>query len=236
MSLELRNAEVSPHRNNEISLREKKPLETPESRKEYAEAEQKTKNIIFDYCDKMQFDISAKPMETIYSQNWDKIKLEKGLDATLKECNPNYELGKEWKTNCQRCVPTYEMRCRGYDVTAFPKPAVSDKTDLAFHPFTVWRNPEVIKCSKNGIDDIEKKMQEWGDGARAQVVVAWKNTTAGHTFIAERIDGKTVYLDPQTGNKDVKNYFKRVENGSVRLARIDTLDVSNKILDCCRKV
>ena len=236
MSTELRDNEISFFKNNEISKHEKKAILDVSNTNKFKKAEQHTKDIISAYREKMCLDVLVKPMEMIYSQKWKRIKIEKSMDENLKDCNPNYSLGRKWQTNCQRCVPAYEMRRRGYDVIATPKPNNPDRKDLSFNPFSVWKNPEVIKCSQNGMEDIEKMMKVWGDGARAQVVVTWKNTNAGHTFVAERINGKTIFVDPQTGKNDVKNYFMRVENGSVRLSRIDTLDVTDKILDCCRKV
>lgn len=236
MSIELRHKEMSVTKKNEVSETKKKAGMDTLTTKEFQNAEYSTKKVIIEYREKIDPDITFRPMEAIFAQKWKRINFKKDIDTTLKECNPNYSLGKEWRTNCQRCVPTYEMRCRGYDVTASPKPINPERTDLSYSPFGVWQNPEVIKCSKNGINDIEKKMQEWGDGARAQVVVVWKNTKAGHTFVAERINGKTIYIDPQNGKNDVTNYFSRVENGSVRIARIDNQDITSKILDCCRKV
>jgi SPP1 gp7 family putative phage head morphogenesis protein len=48
----------------------------------------------------------------------------RAIDETdaLKGTNPNYALGWKYQNNCQRCVPAYELRRRGYDVTAKPKP------------------------------------------------------------------------------------------------------------------
>lgn len=235
MGLEIKSHEIPASKSKEITSSEKRAILDVSNTKEFKEAEQNTKRIISEYNENIRPDIDVKPMESIYSQKWRRIKLKKDIDANLKECNPNFELGREWRINCQRCVPTFEMRNRGYDVTAYPKPLNPDRTDLSYNPFAVWQNPKVIECSKNGFEDIEKKMEEWGDGARAQVVVVWKNTNAGHTFVAERVDGKTIYVDPQSGNKDVKSYFSRVQDGSVRLARIDNLDVTSRILDCCRK-
>ena len=174
------------------------------------------------------------PMENQLTREWPKLRESRGLEAELKECNPNFELGREWKINCQRCVPTAEMRRRGYDVTAKPRP-VDDRSGLAFSPFSVWKSPEVIRCRDDGLEDIRRNMQKWGDGARAQVVVVWKNSNSGHTFCAEQVNGKTIFYDPQTGKADVSNYFKRVQPGSVQLCRIDNQDLTDKILDCCRK-
>ena len=35
-------------------------------------------------------------------------------DENVMATNPNYNLGIAYQQNCQRCVPTYEMRMRGY--------------------------------------------------------------------------------------------------------------------------
>ena len=176
------------------------------------------------------------PMEKKLMQNFERVEEQQEFSEELKKCNPNFELGNQWKINCQRCVPTYEMRRRGYDVTASPKPDKVEQTDLSYNPFSVWKDPEIIRCSGNGLMDIEKNMEKWGDGSRAQIVVVWKNTNSGHTFCAERINGKTVFYDPQNGASEVSKYFQYIEPGSVSFCRIDNKDVTEKILDCCRKV
>ena len=62
------------------------------------------------------------PMEKKLMQNFERVEEQQEFSEELKKCNPNFELGNQWKINCQRCVPTYEMRRRGYNVTASPKP------------------------------------------------------------------------------------------------------------------
>lgn len=154
------------------------------------------------------------------------------LNYDLKECNPNYNLARQWKINCQRCVPAFEMRRRGYDVTTLPRDKGFDT--LAYNPFQVWKNPEVISTSGSGMREIENQMSQWGDGARAEIVVMWKGVPSGHAFFAERVNGKTRFYDPQNGSADVSKYFERVEPGSVRFCRIDNLEPSEKINDCCK--
>ena len=166
-------------------------------------------------------------------KEFDQRYLEK-LKYDLKECNPNYNLGREWRINCQRCVPTFEMRRRGYDVTA--KPRGNGFDHLAFKPYDVWENPEVIKTRGNGQREIEDKMAQWGDGARAQVVIRWKGIPSGHTFFAERVNGKTHFYDPQNASVDVTKYFAHVEPNSVSFCRVDNLKPSEKINDCLRMV
>ena len=42
------------------------------------------------------------------------------LKIALRGTNPNYLTAKEYQNDCQRCVLTYEMRRRGYDVETLP--------------------------------------------------------------------------------------------------------------------
>ena len=42
--------------------------------------------------------------------NWARILESHDINSDLHKSNPNYKEGFEWQINCQRCVPTYEMR------------------------------------------------------------------------------------------------------------------------------
>ena len=153
----------------------------------------------------------------------------------LTQTNPNYNLSPEWNDNCQRCVPALEVNRRGNNVTARPSTYGSDH--LAYHPYDVWENPEVISTTGSGIEDIQSTLSQWGDGARAQVVVYWAGPFGGgHTFIAEQINGETVFSDPQTGNTNVTSYFNRVIDNSTTFCRIDNLGFSDYINDCYMEV
>lgn len=127
------------------------------------------------------------------------------------------------------------MRRRGYDVTALPADK-SSSTHLSYYPFDVWKNAEIQTCSGTGYEYIQETMKKWGNGSRAQIVIIWKNTNSGHTFIAEQIDGKTKFVDPQNGKQNVSNYFDYATQGATQFCRIDNIEVSNKIFDCCKEV
>lgn len=168
--------------------------------------------------------------------DWKHIETEHNRFEDLRDTNPNYTKGREWQVNCQRCVPTYEMRRRGFDVTAKPAPPEASK-HLAYHPFDAWKNPDVKHCKGSGISDIQDAMKKWGDGARAQVVVYWKGGCGGHTFIAERVNGETHFIDPQTGKEGmgVEKYFDHVIEDRTQFCRIDDKEASTYILDCCKE-
>ena len=150
----------------------------------------------------------------------------------LSGTNPRYSDGPEWHNNCQRCVPTYELRRRGVDATVYPSTHGSDH--LSHYPFDVWESPTVFTGSGDGRSDIEREMSLWGDGARAQIVVIWDDGFGvnGHTFVAEQRDGHTYYYDPQTDTEDAASYFEDVIHGRTRFCRIDNLNTSNYINDC----
>ena len=158
----------------------------------------------------------------------------------IEYVNPNFDAGEAWQENCQRCVPTYELRRRGYDVEALPLPDATDLHDLQYEPFGAWVDPDVRRATGTGLEDIESAMGEWGDGARAQVVVKWNGEDAGHTFVAEQEDGRTLFVDPQDPSVDARAYFglkngkPLIEEGSVSFCRTDTLQPSSRIFDACK--
>ncbi len=176
--------------------------------------------------------IEARRDELDNIGNWRDMPPDTPFTVILEGTNPNYDLGDEWKTNCQRCVPTFEMRSRGYDVTA--QPIEDPYFDLlAIIPFSVWENPEIKLCSEgDGRERIEEQMKEWGDGARAQIVVMWEYG-GGHTFVAIQENGATSYVDPQNGSSDVSDYFDYVKKGETQFCRIDNLQPSDLMLQCC---
>ncbi|MDR2650597.1 MAG: hypothetical protein LBB94_12920 [Clostridiales bacterium] len=56
------------------------------------------------------------------------------------------------------------------------------------------------KTSGQNAQHIEKQLLQWGEGARAQVVVYWRAGGA-HTFAAEVNKGDVYLLDPQPNKK-----------------------------------
>ena len=151
------------------------------------------------------------------------------VNYCLTGTNPNYNGAPHWRNNCQRCVPVCEMRRRGSEVSAMPSTYGSSHLS--------WRDPQVINCPDTGRNTIEQTMSLWGDGARAQVVVLWDSPHGGgHTFLAEQVNGRTVFTDPQTGNTNVEQYFNRVQLGETQFCRIDNLDFSSFIEECYQEV
>jgi len=162
------------------------------------------------------------------------------MEEALSKINPNghdevNDANFAWSGNCTHCVPAYELRKRGYDVSALPY--TDDPNGLSYDPFDAWEDPIIHKTPGSGREAIERAMASYGDGARVEIDVGWATSDGsgfdGHVFVAEQRDGKTYFIDPQNGDADVSWYFDHVQPGATRFARIDNLTPSDRIAECC---
>ena len=76
-------------------------------------------------------------------------------------------------------------------------------------------------------------MEDWGDKARAIIKVCWR-WNSGHVFIAENRNGNIVFLDPQSGNLDVGNYFNYIKVKKTHMLRIDNREFTPLINKCIK--
>lgn len=174
--------------------------------------------------------------QMVIPSSWKKITVDHDSEFDIKSANPHYSEGNEYRVNCQRCVPTYEMRRRGYDVIAKPNNAWGKGDYLSHNSNKAFENADVHwALPGTGKREIERLLKEWGEGARAEVGVSWKGANSGHVFVAENVGGKIVFIDPQSGEMDVSYYFKNVRSNLSRVWRIDNLDPSELIEECCEK-
>ncbi len=122
-----------------------------------------------------------------------------------EKANPNFQTDTEYQINCQRCVPVYELRRRGYPVTAMPKRAQYDgKANACLYGYECLESPQVKGVwGKQPIlnkADLLKELKGLPDGARVGIIWAWPGkNTGGHTAVCEKVNGKLVFMDPQTG-------------------------------------
>lgn len=110
--------------------------------------------------------------------------------------------------NCQRCVVAYELRRRGYDVIAQPNPGDkwakivvgkdNKKYALWKGAFRHAKTDNVLgKNAAATVDNIVKKMKEYGNGSRA-VVEFIRSGGGGHVVNVENKNGKVVFVEAQT--------------------------------------
>lgn len=147
------------------------------------------------------------------------------IENAVAGANPYYSQSADYRVNCQRCVQTYELRRRGYDVIAKPKPSANntvtwgsecfipkDKIQESWKSFTLNLSQAAVK----------NEIQSSPDGARYAIYVKWKGRGKGaHVFVAEKLNGSVRYMDPQTGQQDVDHYFQKGSPGKFGFFRMD---------------
>uniref|UniRef100_A0A8H2JIU0 Tox-PL domain-containing protein n=2 Tax=Mycolicibacterium mucogenicum DSM 44124 TaxID=1226753 RepID=A0A8H2JIU0_MYCMU len=71
------------------------------------------------------------------------------LVADLAAINPKWMSGRQWQVNCTRCAAAVELRARGYDVTAEPRPdAVRDNGYASV--LSRWTSPDGTPAGQGG--------------------------------------------------------------------------------------
>ena len=158
-------------------------------------------------------------------------------DQNILATNPKFTSSPAYQVNCSHCVMAWEMRMRGYDVTAT---GITDfDTDkVANHWWRTFKNAEVVE-NLNDKQEIIEKVSEWGEGARGAVYVKWSDSQLDfkyHLFTVENRNGKVIFLDPQNGELDAEYYFEEVQRGTTKLMRMDNLEARKGYIELCCKV
>lgn len=165
-------------------------------------------------------------------------------DEAMKGANPHYSVNfAEYSENCQRAVVAYELRRRGYTVTAQPTykgdtlgysvPHVNKdggRNGLWMGAFQGAKTQTIgASTRKKTIANIEAAMSGFGSGSRAIVRVQWSGNNGGHVFNAEREGSKTVYRDAQTGRKvNISHYMDMARPSKTQIVRTDNLRISER--------
>lgn len=111
-----------------------------------------------------------------------------------------------FEENCTNCVQAFEMRMRGYDVTAAPLD-VLDKYGYAAgrtyketdeHLASSWQNPDGSPHGRSfsgqqwrSFKEVDAEVQSWPEGGRGYM------TTGTHVFAVVKAKGKVQYVEPQ---------------------------------------
>lgn len=148
----------------------------------------------------------------------------------VKRVNPGYTgFDGANSRNCSNCTIAYEMRRRGYDVTAKGLYSGRQQEDI----YKLFGNPTkhtvAFEEPKNSFtrgkrlketvaNDISKKMP---NGSRGAILVSFRSGGAGHIFNWEVDGGKTKFIDAQVSSTDSGISFSEVAGKSVRYFRTD---------------
>ena len=179
------------------------------------------------------------------------------LDEDMALVNPNYNpdtYGKDesdlYDQNCAVCSLVYDLRRRGYDVTAASETvtALDDgKTGLnIFDILDCYEGADInnvvtmndaLKANGKSTDNVsmsdvlscmEKAMLSEGEGARGQLSLCW-TVGGGHSVSWEVENGKVVIRDSQTNKKyKLSDYKTQIKN--LYYLRTDNLTPSEKIM------
>lgn len=161
----------------------------------------------------------------------------KQTDMTIEEdaarVNPLFEdVTKQSKHNCYLCTVTYDMRRRGYDVTA--KGAAVGYTD---DEVSKWygnkmdvkhlEKNEYAPVSPTMIMDALKK-----EGGRGMLCVYWKGG-GGHAMAYDTEGGSLKIIDAQSNKilkteKEIKRYLSYAVESEY--ARLDNLKINPKLM------
>ena len=164
----------------------------------------------------------------------------------LSGTNPNYTKAREYQINCQRCVPTYEMRRRGYDVEALGnydkrlgslnsiRKMWGAKSDEIFRNY---RKNESGELENLNIAYFKEYLKNIENGERHQIGWLWGEQN-GHTILVERKSGVLNFIDPQT-NK-VRNFkefqdWTKTSNGIFWAFRIDDRELDKNMIKLIMK-
>ena len=164
----------------------------------------------------------------------------------LSGTNPNYDKAREYQINCQRCVPTYEMRRRGYDVEALGN--YDKRLSSLINIRKMWgvKNDEIFRnYRKNESGELEnlniayfkEYLKNIENGERHQIGWLWREES-GHTILVERKSGILKFIDPQT-NK-VRNFkefqdWTKTSKGIFWAFRIDNRELDKNMIKLIMK-
>lgn len=157
------------------------------------------------------------------------------IDNSLKNVNPNHSYQySEYSENCQRCVVAYELRRRGYNVTALPTYEGDTLPQVNAYGNGRWqmafKGAKSVKVGSTSASktqaNLEAKMRSYGSGSRAVVRIP------GHVFNVENVGGKIRYVEAQTGQKYTSNkIFSNMssrQTSNISLIRTDNLRISDR--------
>lgn len=133
---------------------------------------------------------------------------------------------REYKVNCTRVVNAYELRRRGYNVSAAP---ANGENTIGAYTVNWWRTkqflpPEELKFKERA--RLEEAAKKWPDGARGFVSIERYNG-AGHTFNVEKVNGELRYIEAQVPNYDPEQNFNGVKMH--HLFRVDDLIPTHRV-------
>lgn len=175
-------------------------------------------------------------------------------DEDMAAVNKDYSrYDKGTSQNCSNCTAAYELRCRGYDVTAAEyENVVANYDNASIYRFPLYyKNANTIRLDDTGEEHnsllnntpfhkkyeydsktvTEAILKHSGKNTRGDISVMWKDSLAGHSMVYE-VDGKgkVTIRDCQTNTiRTLDDLVKQVSG--ISITRTDNLELRKGILD-----
>lgn len=175
-------------------------------------------------------------------------------DEDMAEINKEYsKYDKGTSQNCSNCTAAYELRCRGYDVSAadYENYVTSYDNASMFRFPLYYKDANTIRLDDTGNEHksplnntvaykrydydsrtvTEAIIKHSGKNTRGDISVLWKDSSAGHSMVYE-VDGKgnVIIRDCQTNKKyTVESIVEHVN--AISITRTDNLELRKGILD-----
>lgn len=116
-----------------------------------------------------------------------------GANPHFDHITPMGAANTPYRQNCVGAVAAYDLRRRGFDVTAAPNdsPTGNSMGDLTINYRTADGHvPTLVPYS---INEIHREVDAWPEGAWGMA------DGANHLFIIQKVNGEIQYIDPQSG-------------------------------------
>lgn len=148
-----------------------------------------------------------------------------------------HNFDKNTKNNCMLCTATYDLRRRGYEVTAKKASYGYMPEDIkAWYPKAKLRtvtglNDKSKPSTKATTEKLVKTLTNQGEGARGNLVVKWKGVAGGHSVAYEVNNGQLNIIDAQTNRvyKKPESFLRRCKP-TITYARLDNVDFDMKTI------
>jgi hypothetical protein len=158
-----------------------------------------------------------------------------GANSGYRNKNLSTSEKESYLANCQRSVPVYELRRRGYNLKARPVPSTGFGQVKNGAECFVSQNGKVLRPIrvKKGKEELLKELNTFPDGSRFGIMQQWSGRDYGHVYIAEKIDGEIIFMDPQDGKIDVSNNLNEIKKAKdgfkIWYYRMDNAIINQKI-------
>jgi hypothetical protein len=158
-------------------------------------------------------------------RSW-KLLEEDELKSNLSLINPNYRFGVGYKSNCVNCVMAYELRQRGYDVTA-----KSDvECNVSRKATEMWYN--VVENSANSLQEVIELI-DISVNARYFLGVKYPKGD-GHALVMVVLNGHITIIDAQIGSSYKIEDLKKTALLHYMFFRIDNLEITQTGYNACK--